>query len=153
MGMRQLTYTMHFRGQASPSTENAKVLRMTSSGTSSTMETVVGPTGVETTLHPASGDLAFLECEVRLAGQDSFEGKGVLTFGEEGEHEVRFATVHAGHFGPSTIAGMMAGSVSWHVQGGTGRFQSATGLITSVFTLNDSGELNEYHCGLIFVTD
>src|SRR5688572_15346925 len=101
--MPQLTYAMHFRGQASPSAENGKVLRMTSSGTSSTMETVVGPTGVETTLHPAPGDLAFLESEIRLADQHAFEGKGVLTFGEEGEHELRLATIHAGHLGPGAV--------------------------------------------------
>ena len=51
------------------------------------------------------------------------------------------------------VAGTMAGSVSWHVQGGTGRFESATGLITSIFTLTDSGDLSEYQCGLIFVAD
>lgn len=151
--MRQLTYTMHFRGQASPSAENAKVLRMTSSGTSSNMETVVGPTGVETTLHPAPGDLAFLESEIRLAAQHAFEGKGVLTFGEEGEHELRLATVHAGHLGPSALPGVMTGSVSWHIQGGTGRYRSATGLISSTLTLTDSGEVSEYHCGLIFVAE
>lgn len=151
--MRQLIYTMHFRGQASPSADNGKVLRVTSSGTSSTMETIVGATGVETTLHPAPGDLAFLESEMRLAGGDAFEGKGVLAFGEEGENELQFATVHSGHLGPSAVPGMMAGSVSWHVQGGTGRFQSATGLITSTFTLTDSGELSEYQCGLIFIAN
>jgi hypothetical protein len=117
------------------------------------METVVGPTGVETTLHPAPGDLAFLESEVHLAGQDGFEGKGVLTFGDAGEHELRFATVHAGHLGPSALPGVMAGTVSWRVEGGTGRFESATGFITSTFTLTASGELNEYHCGLIFIAD
>ena len=151
--MRQLTYVMHFRGQASPSADNAKILRITSSGTSSAMETLVGPTGVETTLHPAAGDLAFLESEVRLAGQDAFEDQGVLTFGDEGHHELRFATVHPGHLGASPIPGTMAGSVAWQVRGGTGRFQSATGLITSTFAVTDSGQLSEYQCGLIFVAD
>jgi hypothetical protein len=117
------------------------------------METVVGPAGVETTLHPAPGDLAFLESEVHLAGQDGFEGKGVLTFGDAGEHELRFATVHAGHLGPSALPGVMAGTASWRVEGGTGRFESATGFITSTFTLTASGDLNEYHCGLIFIAD
>ena len=123
---------------------------MTSSGTSSRMETIVGQTGIETTLHPAAGDLAFLESEVSLLGQDAFEGRGILTFGDDGEHELRFATLHAGHLGPSAVPGMMVGSVSWHVQGGTGCFKSATGLITSTFTLTDAGELSEYHCGFIF---
>jgi hypothetical protein len=117
------------------------------------METVVGPTGVETVLHPAAGDLAFLESEVRLAGQDAFEGKGVLTFGDAGDHELRFTTVHAGHLGSTAVPGVMAGTVSWRVEGGSGRFESATGLITSTFTLSSSGELSDYHCGLIFVRD
>ncbi|HYP05795.1 MAG TPA: hypothetical protein VER03_06130 [Bryobacteraceae bacterium] len=151
--MRQLIYTMHFRGQASPSAEHPKVLRTASSGTSCTLETVVNSAGVETTLHPAAGDLAFLESEVRLAGGDAFEGQGVLTFGDEGEHELRFATVHPGHLGPTGVSGLMAGSVSWHVKGGTGRFESATGLITSTFTLSDSGDVSEYQCGLIFLAD
>ena len=115
------------------------------------METVVGPSGVETTLHPAVGDLAFLESEVRLTDQDTFEGKGVLTFGDEGEHELRFATVQAGHLGPSALPGVMAGGVSWRVEGGSGRFESASGFIASTFTLTGSGELSDYHCGLIFI--
>ncbi len=151
--MRQLAYTMHFRGQASPSAENEKVLRITASATSSIMETIVSPIGVEMALRPAPGNMAFLESEVHLSGEDAFEGKGGLGFGGEGEHELRLSTVHAGHLGPSAIPGMLAGSVNWHIQGGTGRFQSATGLISSVFTLNGSGEFSEYHCGLIFVND
>src|SRR5215469_8958818 len=151
--MKQIVYTMHFRGQASPSVEDAALLKTTGTGTSCTMETVVGPTGVETTLHPAPGDLAFLESEVRLAGNEAFEGRGVLTFGDSGEHELRFATVQAGRLGPSALPGVMAGTVSWRVEGGTGRFKSATGFIASAFTLTSSGELSEYHCGLIFIAD
>ena len=90
---------------------------------------------------------------MHLAGEDAFEGKGGLGFGGEGEHELRLSTVHAGHLGPSAIPGMLAGSVNWHIQGGTGRFQSATGLISSVFTLSGSGEFSEYDCGPIFVKD
>ena len=115
------------------------------------MQTVVGPTGVETTLHPAPGDLAFLESEVRLGEQHAFEGEGVLTFGEEGEHALHFKTVENGYLGPSAVSGLMAGTVSWRVDGGSGQFNSATGFITSTFTLNEAGELNDYHCGLIFL--
>jgi hypothetical protein len=117
------------------------------------MHTAVGPRGAETTLVAAPGDLAFLESEVRLAGRDAFEGKGVLTFGEEGEHALRFSTVEAGRLGPSAVPGVLAGAASWRVDGGAGRFESASGFITTTFTLTDSGELSEYHCGLIFVGD
>jgi hypothetical protein len=39
------------------------------------------------------------------------------------------------------------------VDGGTGQFNSATGFVTSAFTLSESGELSEYHCGLIFLPE
>ena len=47
------------------------------------METVVSPTGVETTLHPAEGHLAFLDYELRLTEGDAFEGEGVPMLFEE----------------------------------------------------------------------
>ena len=117
------------------------------------METVVGPSGAETTLHPAAGDLAFVEAEIRLTGKDAFEGSGVLTFGEDAEHTIRFSSAKTGQLGPSALPGVLAGAVSWKVDGGAGRFASAGGFITSTFTLTDSGELNEYQCGLVFTPD
>jgi hypothetical protein len=151
--MRQVVFTMHFRGKISRSGGNGGSLRSTSSGTSCTMQTVVGSTGAETTLQPADGDMAFIEAEIRLNGQDAFEGSGVLAFGEEGEHALRFSTSKSGQLGPSGVPGVLAGAVSWRVDGGDGRFASASGYITSTFTLTDAGELNEYQCGLVFIPD
>lgn len=151
--MRQLVYTMHFRGQMSRSSGDQDTLRATSCGTSCTLQTVVGPTGAETTLQPATGDLAFIEAEIHLTGEEAFEGSGVLTFGEEGEHSLRFAASKTGQIHPSGLPGVLAGAVSWRVEGGAGRFASASGFITSAFTVTESGELSDYHCGLIFVPD
>lgn len=151
--MQQIVYAMHFRGQLSRSAGNESDLRVTSSGTSCTMETVVGASGAETTLHPAAGDLAFEETQIHLTGQHGFEGSGVLTFGDDGEHSLRFEAANGGQLGPSGVSGVMAGAVSWRVSGGEGRFASASGFITSTFTVTDSGELSEYQCGLIFVPE
>jgi hypothetical protein len=151
--MRQVIYAMHFRGQTSPSGEDTKILKIASSGTSCRMDTVVTPTGVETTLHSTPGDLAFLEAEVRLTEKHGFEGEGVLTFGDEGEHGISFKTVEAGHLGPSPLPSVMSGTVSWRVEGGSGRFKAATGFIASTFTLSEAGELSDYHCGLLFIPD
>ena len=74
--MRQLAYTMHFRGQASPSAENEKVLRITASATSSIMETIVSPIGVEMALRPAPGDMAFLEFGSAPCGRGCVRGEG-----------------------------------------------------------------------------
>ena len=153
MDMRQVIYSMHFRGQASASGETAKSLKTTSSGTSCTMETVVGPSGVETTLHPAPGDLAFLEAQIHPAEDHSLEGSALLSFGDDGLHGLKLQTMHGGHLSPSPNPGIMAGSVNWKVVGGTGRFASASGFVASTFTLTDDGELSEYQCGLLFVAD
>jgi len=117
------------------------------------MDTTVQATGVETTLHAKSGDLAFLESELRLHGQNAFDGTGTLTFGDDTEHALRFSTLAPGHLAPSPIAGVMAGAVSWKVDSGSGTFAGATGVITSAFTLTDSGDISEYHCGLIFLPE
>ena len=151
--MRQLVYVMHFRGQASPSAENEKVLKITSSGTSSTMETKVGAQGAETVHHAAPGDLAFLEAELHLTTPDNLQGSGVLTFGDEGDHELRFHSLGSGHLRGGSVPGLMAGSVSWQILGGKGRFEAASGVISSTFTITDTGELNEYQCGWIFVAE
>jgi hypothetical protein len=151
--MKQITYTMHFRGQASRSSEDATVLRTTGSGTSCTLDTTVRATGVETTLHAKAGDLAFLESELRLHGQNTFDGTAVLAFGDDANHALRFSTIATGHLAPSAAPGVMAGAVSWKVDGGSGTFEGASGVITSAFTLTESGDLSEYHCGLIFVPE
>jgi hypothetical protein len=150
--MRQVIYSMHFRGQASSSTDAAKTLKTTSSGTSCTMKTVVGPTGVETTLHPAAGDLAFLESQIHLSADHRFQGAALLSFGEDGQHGLQLQT-QDGHLMPSGITGMMSGSVTWKVTGGSGRFASATGFVASTFTLADDGELSEYQCGLVLINE
>ena len=149
--MRQVTYTMHFRGQASRSGGDTSVLRTTGSGTSSTMDTTVRATGVETTLLAKPGDLAFLESELRLSGQKSFTGAGTLTCGDDADHAIRFSTLAPGHLAPSPIPGVMAGAVSWRVDGGSGTFEGASGVIISAFTLTESGDISEFHCGLIFL--
>ena len=117
------------------------------------MDTVVTPTGVETTLRSIPGDLAFLESEIRLTDQHGFEGEGVLTFGDDSEHGFRFKTTQGGQLRPSPLPGLLSGTVSWHVEGGSGRFKAATGFIASTFTVTESGELNDYQCGLIFMPD
>lgn len=151
--MIELSYTMHFRGQASRSTDDAMVLKTATSGTSCTMKTIVGPNGIETSLEPANGDLAFAECLFHMTSDHTFTGNGTLALGDDGETAIRFSTLQPGHLGPPVAPGVLAGTASWRVEGGSGRFAAAAGLITSAFTLKESGELSEYQCGLIFIPE
>ena len=148
--MRQITYSMEFKGTATPAGEEPGVLKATTSATSCSLVTIVGPDGVTGTFHPAEGDVAYFESEVRSTGKDMFLESGAITFGDGG-HSLRFSTVGQGHMGPSGQGKQLAGAVIWKVEGGEGQFQDATGLITSNFLVSESGEVMDCQFGVIYV--
>ena len=147
--MRQIIYAMHFKGQASAKADNSSVIRATTTATSCIVRTTVGAQGVEGTFQAAEGDLAFFESEVQLTGPDSFSEKGTITFGDN--HLLRFSSLQNGYIGPGGGPDIRLGAVSWKVEGGEGQFADAMGTITSNFTLSETGEVNDYHFGVIFV--
>jgi hypothetical protein len=147
--MKQIIYSMHFRGWTSPAAEGSGVLKATTSATSCHFHTTIGIDGVNGTYEAADGDLAFLESEITLAGADAFSETGTISFGDK--HSLHFANAQDGHLGPSAQPDTMAGTVSRKVQGGEGQFAGATGFITSNFTVTNTGELNEYQFAVIFV--
>jgi hypothetical protein len=104
---------------------------------------------LSTYIEAAEGDLAFLEAELQLTGTHSFSGSGTITFGDQ--HLLRFTSAYEGQLGPSAVAQTVAGTVTWRVEGGEGQFASAQGQITSNFTLSESGEVNDYHFGVLFL--
>jgi hypothetical protein len=149
--MRQILYTMHFRGQTSLAANGSDVLRTTGSATSCVVSTVIRRSGVETDVHASDGDLAFIESELRVTGPDEFQEDGTISFGDANEHILRFSTVGQGHVTTGVEPGTMAGTASWKVDGGEGQFAAARGFISSAFTISDSGERGDFHCGLIFL--
>ncbi len=140
---------MHFRGRISAS--DSTLLRTMGSATSCTVRTTVLPSGLDADVSACAGDLAFLDAELSVTGSDSFQKAGVVTLGDENEHQFRFSTIGEGHLASSAEAGMMTGTVSCSVSGGVGQFAEASGLINSTFTLSESGELNDFQSGLIFL--
>ncbi len=151
--MTKLVYTLHFIGQTSRTAEHAEVLHTSGSAASCVMSTVVQPSGVQTELKASRGDLAYLESELRVTGPGEFQEMGEITFGEASENILRFSTLGEGHLARDLEPGVLAGSATWNVEGGEGQFTSARGFITSTFTINDSGERSDFHCGLIFVPE
>src|ERR1700732_2503033 len=150
--MRQLVYTMHFRGQTSPGVDHSDSLRTNGAAASCIVSTVIRPSGVQTDMQASGGDdLAFLESELRVTGQDEFEEDGTIAFGDSNEHLLRFSTLGQGHVTAGLEPGTMAGTASWKVEGGEGQFAAARGFITSTFTISGTGERSDYHCGLIFL--
>jgi hypothetical protein len=147
--MKQIIYSMHFQGQTSPTSHDPHLIRNAASATSCTLRTQVNAQGVDGHHEAAEGDLAFLESEMRLTGPDSFSEQGTITFGEQ--HLLRFTTMQNGCLMPSAGPHTLAGAASWKVEGGEGQFAQATGLITSNFTLDETGVRNDYQLGVIFI--
>jgi hypothetical protein len=77
----------------------------------------------------------------------------MIAFGWRSEHVLRFSGRGEGQLNPGAEPGTMAGTASWKIQGGEGQFREATGFITSTFTITNSGELSNFHCGLIFLPE
>ncbi len=121
------------------------------SATSCTVRTTVLPSGLEADISTSPGDLAFIDSELLVTGSDSFQKAGVVTLGDEDEHHFRFSTIGEGHLASCAEPGMMTGTVSCSVNGGAGQFADASGFINSTFTLSESGELNDFQSGLIFL--
>ena len=144
--MREIRYTMHFRGRMSPAVTESKLMRTTGSA-------IVRQSGVEADFQSSEGDLAFLESALRITGPDSFQEDGTIAFGDDSEHLLRFSTLGHGYFARSVEPGILAGTASWKVDGGQGQFAAASGYISSTFTVSESGELNDVHCGLIFLPE
>lgn len=147
--MREIIYCMQFKGTATPGGETG-VMKATTSATSCSIKTVVGSDGVTGTFIPAEGGLAYFESQVRMTGADTFQEDGSITFGEE-DDSLKFSTVGQGYIGPQAGSTTMAGAVSWKVEGGEGQFQDATGLITSNFSVDASGQVVDHHLGVIYV--
>ena len=151
--MRRIVYAMHFRGQAARAGMDSKTLRATSTATSCTVTTLIKPSGLDTDIRPSDGDLAFFESELHLAGEDSFQEDGFISFGDESQHVLRFSTVANGHFTSSPEPGSITGTANWKIEGGSGQFAGASGFISSTFVLTESGDLNDIQSGLIFLPD
>jgi hypothetical protein len=152
-GMQKILYAMHFIGRTSRTAAEVEVLRSNGSAISCMVTTVVAPSGVQTELKAATGGLAFFESELRLTGPEEFQENGEIAFGDDSGHVLRFSTIGRGHMALGLDPGVMAGTSSWKVEGGEGQFRQARGFITSNFTISDTGERNDFHCGLIFVPD
>jgi hypothetical protein len=125
--MRLLSYAMHFSGRLRPVA--AGVLRR-----------------VEIELP----DGARLESELLFADESTFREHGTLTFGSG--NDLRFQTLGTGQLTPSPDPGVRLGTVTWELDGGSGRFERATGRITSNFTVGATGEVADAHLGVVFLS-
>lgn len=146
--MRQIIYSLLFRGQATAVREG--VLKAITTAPSCRRETVVGLEGVHSVLEDVAGESVSFESEVTFTGETSFHEEGTIAFGGN-RHRLRFSTVGQGYLAASADPVQQQGAVTWKVEEGEGQFARATGLITSNFLVGAAGEVIDNHVGVIFV--
>lgn len=142
--MKHVIYAMQFKGTATPAGE-AGTLKVTTSATSCSIRSVVGPDGIEGSFQPAEGGMAFFESEARMTGPDTFSETGTIGFGD-GDSSIKFSSIGQGHLDAKT----MTGTVMWKIESGEGQFAGATGNITSNFFMAADGTVTDYHFGVIY---
>ena len=94
-------------------------------------------------------DGARLVSELLFADESSFREHGTLSFSSGSE--LRFRTLGTGQLTASPDPSIRHGTVTWELDGGSGRFERAAGRITSNFTVAEDGEVEDEHVGLVFL--
>jgi hypothetical protein len=96
-------------------------------------------------------DRAAYANQVTFTSESTFRESGTISFGD-GEGGLDVDTVGEGTLGPSADPEVLHGAVIWRITEGRGRFDGATGLITSNFLLRPSdGHFDESQVAVIFL--
>ena len=148
--MKQIIYAMQFVGSAAPKAGSPTILTATTTALSGNITTVAGPEGVSGRLETIDGGKATFTSEVTITGETSFRESGTIQFGDE-RHRLHFSTVGEGYLNASADPRLKHGTVTWRLDSGEGQFAGASGLITSNFTISETGEVTDNHFGVIFL--
>ncbi len=147
--MRAIRYDLEFKGQSAQVKEG--VFHAVSTAASSTFSTVVSPSGVREKASATRGGVkAHFESDVTITGEDTFQEKGRIKFGQSGKHGFSFTTVGAGSFKTGPDKGGMHGAVMWRITRGLGHFKGAKGYITSNCSVDGEGRLVDRQVGQFF---
>jgi hypothetical protein len=132
--MARLVMLASFRSRATPPEGDPPSL--TVHGESEEITPLAGSEG-------AAPPSATYETVVRMTGQTTFVESGTITFGDEGS--IRVDSVGGGTISPSAEEGAQHGSVIWRVEEGRGRFDGASGLVTSNFRVSaEAGDATDH---------
>jgi hypothetical protein len=88
-----------------------------------------------------------------FTGESTFTETGTISFDDgDGDGEVDVDTVGEGTLRPSAEPDVLHGAVIWRIAEGRGRFEGASGLITSNFLLRPAtGEFEERQTAVVFL--
>ena len=145
--MGLLTYSLAFRGEASPDGDG---LVVRASAPSCTLETRVAEDGVSSRqLFDEGVEEAILEALLAFRNDGSFTASTTIDFGHG--HRLFIETLDEGRLDGSADEHLRHGTAVFRVSGGTGQFSGATGQVTSNFVLSDTGEVTDNQLGMVFL--
>jgi hypothetical protein len=140
--MQRLTILTHFRGTAAePSGEPPQ----TDPRANSVSVEVVDDDGSVDRIERAS-----YENHATFTGDTTFAETGSIRYDDDSELQI--TTLSDGTLGPSAQPDVLHGAALYRITGGSGRFNQATGLITSNFLLRPAdGDFEERQVTVVFV--
>lgn len=141
--MQRLTILTHLRGTAAePSGEPPQ----TDPRANSVSVEVVEDDGPVDQIERAS-----YENHATFTGESTFAETGSIRYDDDGELQI--ATLSDGTLGPSAQPDVLHGAALYRITGGSGRFDGASGLITSNFLLHPAtGEFEERQVTVVFLS-
>jgi hypothetical protein len=147
--VRELVFTLEFRGTAGPVPGSDRERRARSTAPSQRLSTLLDADGVRARVEPVAGESAVLDSRVERFGDGSFVEDGTIAYGSAGR--VTFETLGRGWVGPAPLPGWVVGGVVWTITGGDGAFAGARGVITSNFTVSAGGEVIDHHVARLYL--
>ena len=153
--MRRIIYNMEFKGRGEQQSDGQMLWITQSFAPCMRVTTEIGADGVNARIEELAGPKA--EFNSKSAAHDGGElgpGKkfrewGTISFGNG--NVLNFDTVGGGEFGPVGDTGLLQGGIVWAVDGGSGLFVNAKGIITSNFAVDAAGDVVDYHTGVIYL--
>ncbi|WP_424468699.1 hypothetical protein [Parvibaculum sp.] len=138
--MREVRYQLTFEGKVSPEDEMGSVMRVETRASFGAGVDPVFATGA-----PQAVVHAMVEPDdfggFRESGEIIFGG-GTLTYVSDGE----------GKIGESADPTLQQGHVVRRIEGGSGAFEGASGVIVSVFTVSEDAQMRDSQSAVIFLT-
>ena len=153
--MRRIIYNMEFKGRGEQQSDGQMLWITQSFAPCMRVTTEIGADSVNARIEELAGPKA--EFNSKSAAHDGGElgpGKkfrewGTISFGNG--NVLNFDTVGGGEFGPVGDTGLLQGGIVWAVDGGSGLFVNAKGIITSNFAVDAAGDVVDYHTGVIYL--
>jgi hypothetical protein len=141
--MQRVAISSHLRGEATQPSGAPPQVDVTSNSESVEAMAADGS-------DPGIDRVAY-QTHATFTGESTFTEMGTIKI-DDGDAEVDIVTVGEGTLSASGDPELMHGSVIWRITEGRGRFEGASGLITSNFLLRPAtGEVDERQVAVVFL--